>query len=782
MTLYEIISIFKQIALSQPNIRSVSDGSIYEAMDAKNSVEYDVFHITQTTHTEDEETDIYGLTLFYVSRLEDSLEDNRLQIQSIGKEILGNVIRTFCENWSIDFPTITYIPFTQKFSDLCAGQYCNIRVEIPKDIVCADDYISEVIPHKDIKLQDLGITITENGLRVITPSAEYDGIGEIRIVTDVPQTSADLQYKEVEYTENGEYTVRPDPDYDGLTEVAVSINVPQGQGYEEGYADGVADQKAKLSSTSFTQNNSTFTRVDGWSSVTIAVDDRYDEGVADQKAKLSTLSVSANGEYTRADGYSAITVDVPQQSGGTYEEGYADGEAAQKAKLSTTSVTENGTYTREDGYSAFTVDVPSDVNNQSKTYTFTKNNTQIVQSVGGDYYLYGGEIIEPDSGYTGLDKATISLQANITDLYDSGYSAGFAAGASACSGYFITALTLNVDSAITDSGTATTTYSPDSAFTNIYYTSSNPTIATIDSGTGIITVLSSGTVTICVKDGITHLQDCKQVNATKTPEPEPEYKDRYLTTLALEDGVMTLSQTEAFRNPTYYRINKGAWLQMPTSSTTVDIQVQSGDVVEYKSAPSISSYVHISSNCAFETYGNVMSLAYSDDFRDKVTISSTTYNFSGLFMGDTGLTSAGNLILPATALTQNCYNQMFAGCTSLTTAPSLPATKLANNCYYNMFAGCTSLASAPVLPDVDFEEPGSAIPQFAYVRMFYGCSSLNYIKCLVSSKTSGTDGNNLFEDWVNGVSGSGTFVRTANIQWNSGNNGIPANWTIIDNS
>ena len=125
---------------------------------------------------------------------------------------------------------------------------------------------------------------------------------------------------------------------------------------------------------------------------------------------------------------------------------------------------------------------------------------------------------------------------------------------------------------------------------------------------------------------------------------------------------------------------------------------------------------------------------------------------------------------------------MFAGCTSLTTAPSLPATKLANNCYYNMFAGCTSLASAPVLPDVDFEEPGSAIPQFAYVRMFYGCSSLNYIKCLVSSKTSGTDGNNLFEDWVNGVSGSGTFVRTANIQWNSGNNGIPANWTIIDNS
>ena len=193
MTLYEIVNILKKIALDQPNIRSASDGSVYDKMNTNPSVQYDVFHISQTNHQEDFETDYYGLQLFYISRLEDSLEDNRLQIQSIGKEILGNVIRTFCENFSIDYPTITYIPFTQQFNDLTAGVYCNVRLELPKDLVCADDYLAEVVPNSGLKLQDIGITITENGLRVITPGAEYDGIGEIRIKTEVPQvTSKDL--------------------------------------------------------------------------------------------------------------------------------------------------------------------------------------------------------------------------------------------------------------------------------------------------------------------------------------------------------------------------------------------------------------------------------------------------------------------------------------------------------------------------------------------------------------------------------------------------------------
>ena len=45
-------------------------------------------------------------------------------------------------------------------------------------------------------------------------------------------------------------------------------------------------------------------------------------------------------------------------------------------------------------------------------------------------------------------------------------------------------------------------------------------------------------------------------------------------------------------------------------------------------------------------------------------------------------------------LANACYNCMFYGCTSLTTAPSLPATTLANYCYYRMFRNCASIKLA----------------------------------------------------------------------------------------
>ena len=492
MTLYEIIGIFKRIALTQPNIRTATDGSIYDVLNNNPSIQYDVFHIQQTTHQEDFETDYYGLTLFYDTRLDDDLESNRLLYQSTGKELLGNIIRTFCENWGIDFPTITYTPYTQRFVNLDCGVYCNIRLEVPKDIICADDYLAEVVPGSGIKLQDMGITITQNGLIVVTPGAEYDGIGEIRIETNVPQTTAELQYKEVEYTGNGEYSVRPDPAYDGLTEVAVTVDVPDryDEGYDDGKEDGAAEQKAKLVPTAVTENG-TYSRPDGFSQIVVSVPQGqgYEEGYADgeaaQKAKLVATSFTENNTFLRADGWSSVTINVPQGQG--YEEGYEDGEAAQKAKLVPTAVTENGTYSREDGFSQIVVAVP-------------------------DRY---------DEGY------------------DDGYDAGFAAGAAACSGLQISSITLNVASAITDNGTASTTYSPSTAYTDIYYTSSDPSKATINENTGVITVIAAGTVTICARDRMSGLRDCKQVAvAHSTPSNANVLDFIYLTTGANQTNVL----------------------------------------------------------------------------------------------------------------------------------------------------------------------------------------------------------------------------------------------------
>ena len=118
-----------------------------------------------------------------------------------------------------------------------------------------------------------------------------------------------------------------------------------------------------------------------------------------------------------------------------------------------------------------------------------------------------------------------------------------------------------------------------------------------------------------------------------------------------------------------------------------------------------------------KVYGNIMSLLYGDNFTGQTTLTEDStffYLFGGL---DYALTSAENLILPATTLTSHCYRWMFSNCYYLTAVPELPATTLAEYCYTMMFGGCNSLATAPELP-------ATTLASHCYYQMFGYCSSL----------------------------------------------------------
>lgn len=122
-------------------------------------------------------------------------------------------------------------------------------------------------------------------------------------------------------------------------------------------------------------------------------------------------------------------------------------------------------------------------------------------------------------------------------------------------------------------------------------------------------------------------------------------------------------------------------------------------------------------NGTLEASGNVMSL------RDR-TMQSTEAGMSAfgeLFMNCKLLTSAQNLLLPATKVNQYSYAMMFKDCSNLTVGPAeLPATELAKQCYMQMFAGCTSLQSAITLPATELAED-------CYQYMFAKCNSLTEI-------------------------------------------------------
>ena len=116
--------------------------------------------------------------------------------------------------------------------------------------------------------------------------------------------------------------------------------------------------------------------------------------------------------------------------------------------------------------------------------------------------------------------------------------------------------------------------------------------------------------------------------------------------------------------------------------------------------------------------GNLAALLDYPSAIENTLPSMGTYAFYKLFYGNTNLIDASDLILPFTSLTQSCYNSMFYGCSSLTTAPSsLPATTLVAQCYRMMFEDCTSLTTAPIIS-------ATTMADYACYNMFMNCSSL----------------------------------------------------------
>ena len=116
-------------------------------------------------------------------------------------------------------------------------------------------------------------------------------------------------------------------------------------------------------------------------------------------------------------------------------------------------------------------------------------------------------------------------------------------------------------------------------------------------------------------------------------------------------------------------------------------------------------------------------------------MASSCYN--SMFYGCTSLTTAP--ALPATTLVTYCYGYMFQGCTSLTTAPALPATTLATYCYGYMFQGCTSLTTAPALP-------ATTLATYCYGYMFHGCTSLTTAPALPATTLARGCYNAMFQD------------------------------------
>lgn len=154
-----------------------------------------------------------------------------------------------------------------------------------------------------------------------------------------------------------------------------------------------------------------------------------------------------------------------------------------------------------------------------------------------------------------------------------------------------------------------------------------------------------------------------------------------------------------FKRTIEYSKNGGTWTSISPNTT---ISVVAGDNVRFRgNNPSYGGsdvpYPERSddygliyynsfegSTCGFEVYGNIMSLIDKDNFRTLVHFSETLV-FYRLFYNCSKLTSAENLLFPATRLTDECYSHVFMNCTGMTGVPSFESTRLGKWCYDGAF-------------------------------------------------------------------------------------------------
>ena len=158
------------------------------------------------------------------------------------------------------------------------------------------------------------VTSDEDGLRQVTvrpyvlgplevdsSTAMQEITGQFGTVTVRPYV---LDSSNAVITENGDYAFESSAD--GLSRVDVSVNIDTQSYYDEGYSagegagisEGIAQQKAKLAKTTFTENG-TYTREDGWNEVTV------DTPVINNQDK--TVDPSTNTQIITFDsGYTGI--------------------------------------------------------------------------------------------------------------------------------------------------------------------------------------------------------------------------------------------------------------------------------------------------------------------------------------------------------------------------------------------------------------------------------------------------------------------------------------------
>lgn len=200
MNYFNLVKNIQDTALKHQFVQEFFEGDVYEIMNTKDR-KYPT--VILTTERIDDTNGYQTITasLFCIDRLT-SDGVNKLEVQSICQTILQGILLKLESTYpEMTIQTESFVPFTEKFKDLCAGMYVECSLSYPS-VICDD----EVFTTKEIILKSNGI---------------YDVIGYDRAIVSV---EIPTQSKELSISANGSYTVLPDEGY-YLDELKLDVDV-----------------------------------------------------------------------------------------------------------------------------------------------------------------------------------------------------------------------------------------------------------------------------------------------------------------------------------------------------------------------------------------------------------------------------------------------------------------------------------------------------------------------------------------------------------------------------
>ena len=298
-----------------------------------------------------------------------------------------------------------------------------------------------------------------------------------------------------------------------------------------------------------------------------------------------------------------------------------------------------------------------------------------------------------------------------------------------------------------------------------------PNVITLEAGKHYTFTLNTYTSHSPASISSVAVTDWETTTISSTTPAEKEIP--YVTFSAEQEQVFKMSTTGNYEiSNLQYSVNYGPWDNV-VANTEVhfggdygNLRLRGKNLKGTAESSNQTSRINFSpSGIKVTCSGDIRTLLDYENYKD---VDTSNAKFCFLFRNCTELISAPEL--PATDLSDYCYNQMFSGCENLTTAPSLPATTMKKYCYWGMFYRCTSLTTAPELKATKLE-------QSCYKQMFLECKKLSSVTMLATEIHDNQSSE--LDKWLDNA---GTSATSRTLKLNSGTeynaiqSYLPDNW------